>query len=81
MLHVLTVLKDWRCPKLGRDVGLRINTLRDLATGEIRTRKFECNMASQCNLPAKEGSLSQYDYATCVSPDAVGAPSGGDAHA
>lgn len=78
MLRVSTVLKSWHCPKLGCEVGLRIETLQDHATGKVRARKFECDMASRCKLPVKENALSRYDYATCECPEALGSLSAGE---
>jgi len=81
MLRVSTSVKRWHCPKLGCEVGLRIETLQDQATGKIHARKFECDMALRCSLPVKEGSLSQHDYSTCECPEALASLSAGDTQA
>lgn len=70
MLRVSVTLKNWLCPRLNREVGLRIETLEHLDTRVVRARKFACDMVYLCDLPPARGNNRPFDYTTCVCPEA-----------
>jgi hypothetical protein len=65
MCRIRVVLSAWQCPKLRREVWLRVETLHDMTKGSVKSRRFTCDNAYMCR---KKGALHD-DYSECIHPE------------
>lgn len=71
MLRVETVFSNYSCPRMKRDVDVRIDRLRDAETNRVLSQKFECDEAGTCCL---NESASLESLPECPHPDARSLP-------